>query len=278
MSTGTVTSRLTELDHLAARVRYRIAEMIYHSGTMHLGSSWSCTDILVALYWDVLNIDPGSPEDPDRDRMILSKGHAAPALFAALALRGFFDESRLDTYCQNGSKLAEHPTPGCAPGVEAATGSLGHGLSLGLGMAYSARLQERDYRVYAVLSDGECNEGSTWEAAMLAPALGLDNLCAVIDFNKWQATGRSQEVMKLDPLADKWESFGWNTSVVDGHDIGELIEVLREVPDGSGQPVAIVADTVKGRGVSFIEDDNNWHYRQPTKDELAEIREELGLA
>jgi transketolase len=164
------------------------------------------------------------------------------------------------------------------PGVEAATGSLGHGLPIGIGMAVAGRIRREDYRVFVLMSDGECNEGSVWEAAMFAPAQRLENLAVIVDFNKWQATGRSEEVMALQPLRAKWEAFGWSASEVDGHDVASLVQALRRVPDGSGKPVAIIANTVKGKGVSFMEDDNNWHYRIPTADEVTAAARELGLA
>jgi transketolase len=234
-------------------------------------------DILVAAYWTCLRLDPRRPDDPERDRFILSKGHAAPALYTALALRGFFPEALLDTFGQDGGRLAEQPSPRCVPGMEAATGSLGHGLSIGLGMALAGRIQKRSYRVFVVLSDGECNEGAVWEAALLAPAKGADNLIALIDYNKWQATDRSREVTALDPLRAKWAAFGWNAHEVDGHDLRQLAAVMGRVPDGSGKPIAVVAHTVKGKGVSFMEDDNNWHYRIPTAEEVRAARKELGL-
>ncbi len=251
-------------------------ELSHRAKTAHLGSSLSCVDIAVAAYWGVLNIDPANPTDPNRDRFILSKGHAATTLYTALAARGFFSSDLLDSYAEPGAQLPEHPTPGCAPGVEVATGSLGHGLSLGIGMALASRIQGHSHRVYALMSDGECNEGSVWEAAMFAAAQRLDNLAIVIDVNGWQATGRSSEVLALQPLAEKWTAFGWSAYEVDGHDIGALVERLSGVPDGSGKPVAVVAHTVKGKGVSFMEDDNNWHYRIPTADEVVAARRELG--
>src|SRR5205085_8202541 len=204
--------------------------------------------------------------------------HAAPTLYATLAYRGFFPAELLDTFTKDGGRLAEHPGPHCVPGVEAATGSLGHGLSLGLGVALAARLQGRSHRVFVCLSDGECNEGSVWEAAMFAAAQGLDNVAVIIDYNKWQATGRSNEIMALSPLREKWESFGWSASEVDGHDFGALVRALTNVPDSSGKPVAIIAHTVKGKGISFMEDDNNWHYRSPNESELSQARMELGVA
>jgi transketolase len=268
-----------QLEDLARKLRARIVETSHRAQAPHLGSCLSCVDILTALYFNVLRIDPRNPRDPNRDRFILSKGHGAPALFQALALRGFFPESLLDSFGEDGSILGEHPpTPDHLPGVEAATGSLGHGLPMGLGMALSARILGRDHRVFAVLSDGECNEGSTWEAAMFAPAQKLDRLAIVIDFNKWQATDRSEEIMSLNPLADKWKAFGWSAYEVDGHNMRDLVKLLTRVPDGSGKPVAIVAHTVKGKGVSFMEDDNNWHYRIPTAEEVLSAKKELGVS
>jgi transketolase len=175
--------------------------------------------------------------------------------------------------------FAEHPpTPDHLAGIEAATGSLGHGLPIGLGMALAGRIQQRPYNVYVVLGDGECNEGSIWEAAMLASAQRVANLCVIVDFNKWQATGRSREVMALDPLVDKWRAFGWNAVDVDGHDMTALLGALQRHPAVDGRPTAIIAHTVKGKGVSFMEDDNNWHYRIPTADEAIKAKQELGVA
>lgn len=269
---------LAELDHIASVLRARIIETSSKTSTPHLGSCLSCVDLLVAVYFSVLNIDPKNPKDPKRDRFILSKGHAAPALFQILAMRGFYPESWLENYGQDGSVFAEHPpTPDHLNGIEAATGSLGHGLPLGLGMSLSARIKNLSYNVFAILSDGECNEGSVWEAAMLAAAQKVSNLHVMIDFNKWQATGRSQEVMALDPLVDKWRAFGWRALEVDGHNIKEIIEALENKPAGDNRPTAIIAHTIKGRGVSFMEDDNNWHYRIPTEDEVRRSKEELGL-
>jgi len=268
---------LAELESVARQVRGRLLEMSHRAGTPHLGSSLSCVDILVAAYWAVLRLDPRQPQAPDRDRFILSKGHAATTLYATLAHRGYFDVDWLKHYAEPGSCLAEHPIPG-VPGIEAATGSLGHGLSLGLGMALAGRIQKLPYRVYVLLSDGECNEGSVWEAALCAPAQGLENVCAIVDYNKWQATGRSNDVMSLHPLREKWAAFGWSAQELNGHDMSALVNALHNVPDGSGKPVAIIAHTVKGRGVSFMEDDNNWHYRVPSAEELARGRRELQLA
>jgi len=268
---------LERLRAIARKIRGQLVEMSHRGNAPHLGSALSCVDILVAAYWGVLRINPKSALDPDRDRFILSKGHAATALYATLASRGFIDESVLATFNNDGGVLPEHPGLQCVPGVEAATGSLGHGLSLALGMALAQRIQGKTYRCFALMSDGECEEGAVWEAALFAPAQRIDNVMAIVDYNKWQATGRSNEVMSLNPLADKWRAFGWTVHEVDGHDLATLLGVMRNLPDGCGNPVAMIAHTVKGKGVSFMEDDNNWHYRIPTADEVKAAHEELGL-
>lgn len=270
-------AKLPDLSRLVRELRGEIIALTHQMKVPHLGSDLSCVDILATLYWRVLRIDPKKPGDIDRDRFILSKGHAAKALYVALAYRGFFDRALLETFNKPGGCLPEHPGPHCVPGVEAATGSLGHGLSLGLGMALAGRIARRDYRVYVLLSDGECNEGSVWEAAMMAAGQSVSTLTAIIDFNKWQATGRSEDVLALAPLADKWRAFGWETQEIDGHDIEALAEVLPPGAPACGKPRALIAHTVKGKGVSFMEDDNNWHYRIPTADEVDAALRELGL-
>jgi transketolase len=273
-----MTSNLAELQKIASRIRGNVVEMSHAAGTPHLASALSCVDILVAAYWGgFLAIDPKKPDDPNRDRLILSKGHAATALYASLAHRGFIPLELLDTFAKSGASLAEQPSPGCAPGVEWATGSLGHGLAVALGMALAGRIQDRKFRLFVVMSDGECEEGTVWEAAMFAPVHKLDNVAVIIDYNKWQATGRSDEIMALRPLKEKWAAFGWSACEVDGHDLSALIAAMKNVPDGSGKPVAIIAHTVKGKGVSFMQDDNNWHYRSPTAEEVVKAKKELGL-
>jgi transketolase len=268
-----------ELKKIAGVIRARIIETSHLTGTPHLGSCLSCIDILVAAYFKVLRIDPLSPYDENRDRFILSKGHAAPALFQVLALRGYYPEAMLENFGKDGSVFFEHPpAPSDLAGIEAATGSLGHGFPMGLGMALAGRIREQRYRVIALISDGECNEGSTWEAAMLAASQQVDNLMVIIDFNKWQATGRSEEVMALNPLVDKWRAFGWKAHEIDGHDMDAVVESLQGVQSSANQlPVAIIAHTVKGKGVSFMEDDNNWHYRIPTADDVRVAKDELGV-
>jgi transketolase len=269
---------VADLELVARKIRFKLIQMSNAAGTPHLGSALSCVDILVAAYWTAVRINPKKPDDPLRDRFILSKGHAATALYTTLAARGFFPTEWLENFAQHRSPLAEQPAPDCAPGVELATGSLGHGLPVGVGMALAGRIQKQDYRVFVCMSDGECNEGTVWEAAMFAPGQKLENVCIVVDYNKWQATGRSNEIMSMESLAEKWKAFGWHTTEVDGHDISALSKLLKNVPNGSGKPVAIVAHTIKGRGVSFMQDDNNWHYRIPKPEEVEAAKKELGLA
>src|SRR5246127_3117386 len=266
------------LSRRAAELRGKIIEMSHAAQAAHLASSLSCADIVTAAYWHVLNIDPAQPKAPLRDRFILSKGHAAAALYAALAMKGFFPIEELGTYCRDGGRLAEHPPANLLPGVEAATGSLGHGLPLGCGMALSGRIKGETFRGFALLSAGENNEGSVWEAAMFAAAQKLDNVCVIVDYNKWQATARSNETLMLAPLREKWAAFGWDAHEIDGHDVAALAAAMQPIPNGSGKPVALIAHTVKGKGVSFMEDDNNWHYRAPTADEVVKANKELGLS
>jgi transketolase len=267
------TSHAVDRSALARKVRQTILRMSFQAGAPHLASALSCVDILVAAYWGFLQIDPAQPKAVDRDRLIFSKGHAASALYAALAHRGFFPMNDLETFGHDGGRFAEQPIPWAVPGVEAATGSLGHGLPMGIGAALAARIHKIDYRVVVVMGDGECNEGSVWEAAMLAPAQKLDNLIAIVDFNRWQATGRSEEIMSLAPLKDKFAAFGWDAHDVDGHDIDAIVHRLNH--RASGKPTAIIAHTIKGRGVSFMQDDNNWHYRIPNEKELTAALAEL---
>ena len=268
---------IDELEDKARLIRAKIVDMSHNAKTAHLGSSLSCVDILVALYWAKLRIDPHDINKSDRDRFILSKGHAASALYATLAFKNIIPYDLLETYGQPDSKLEEHPGPKNLPGIEAATGSLGHGLSIGLGMALAGKIQKINYDVFVLLSDGECNEGSVWEAAMFGPAKGLNSVCAIIDFNKWQATGRSCEIMALQPLADKWRAFGWNAIEIDGHSMNDLVKAITAIPENPEKPTAIIAHTVKGKGVSFMEDDNNWHYKIPDKEELIKAKKELGI-
>lgn len=267
---------ISELEKLADEIRYQVIAMSKNGKAPHLGSSLSCVDLILAAY-SFLHINPTHLKDPLRDRFILSKGHAVSALYAVLASLQFFPKENLKSFNQDGSSLPEHPTPRCAPGVEMATGSLGHGLSVGIGMALAGRILGQAYRVMVLLSDGECNEGSVWEAAMFAPSHKLDNVIAIIDFNKWQATGRSEEIMKLSPLKEKWLAFGWQVHEIDGHNFNEILSTFSKIPEMPDKPTAIIAHTIKGKGISFMEDDNNWHYRIPTEEELLKAKLELGI-
>ena len=275
MATNIVT--VEELPPISRQIRARLVRMSHDARAAHLGSSLSCVDILVAMYWGILRIDPDSAEDVNRDRFIMSKGHAAAALYATLARRGFFPSEWLESYGRDGSRLAEQMSPECVPGVEAATGSLGHGLPLGLGMALAGRIQQRPYRVWVLMSDGECNEGSVWEASMFAAAHQLEELVTIVDYNGWQATGRSDQIMALASLTEKWQAFGFETYEVDGHCMESLWGAMRAAIQTTGKPSAIIARTVKGKGVSFMEDDNNWHYRVPNDEELSAALAELEM-
>ncbi len=259
------------LERRAREIRRRVIEVSHNNGVPHLASNLSCIDIIVAAYWGCLRVE-ADPSNVPRDRFILSKGHAASALYTAFAQLGFLDDKELNTIAKDGSRLAEHPSRK-TPGVEAATGSLGHGLGIGIGLALAARLRGQQERVVVLMSDGEQNEGSVWEGAMFAPRHQLSALTAVVDFNGWQATGRSRDVLALEPLADKWRAFGWTVTDVDGHDMGALVDVLNR--PAADAPTMIIAHTIKGKGVSFMEDDNNWHYRIPTADEVVAAHREL---
>ncbi len=260
---------------LAKRIRRHCVLMTNRANASHIGSSLSMADILATLYGKFMRFDPGRPDWPDRDRFILSKGHGCAALYAVLAECGFFPIEWLDTYYQNGGHLAGHATHKGVPGVEVSTGSLGHGLPLGIGMALAAKRDDRSWRVFVVLSDGECDEGSNWEAALFAPHHKLDNLVVVVDYNKIQSLGRVKEVIDLDPLADKWRAFGWATHELDGHDLAALDGSLSSVPFEAGRPSCIVAHTVKGKGVSFMEDKLQWHYTAPKGEELTRALAEI---
>ena len=227
----------------------------------HIGSVYSCADILAVLYGHVLSVNPSEPKAPSRDRFILSKGHACAGFYAALAERGFFPVEKLDTYYQNGSDLCGHVSH-YVPGVEVSTGSLGHGLAIASGMAYAAKLADSGHRVFVLLSDGECDGGPVWEAALFAGHHRLDNLRVIIDYNGIQSLAPVSEVLDLTPLPDKWSSFGWNVREVDGHDHGEL-EALLSSPQRFERPTCIIAHTIKGKGVSFMENTVLWHYRVP---------------
>jgi transketolase len=266
---------IDELTALSRRIRKDVLNMTHRARSSHVGSCFSIVELLTALYVQILRVRPHEPDWPDRDRFLLSKGHGAAALYAVLAERGFFSRERLDAFYANGTQLAGHATHYGVPGVEVSTGSLGHGLPLGCGMALAAKRDGRPVRVFVLLSDGECDEGSTWEAALFAPHHHLDNLTVIIDYNKIQSFGFVAEVLNLDPLAGKWRAFGWAVSEIDGHNHEEILAKLERVPLETNRPTCIVAHTVKGRGVSFMEKKVLWHYRPPDADELQLALREL---
>lgn len=262
---------------LATQIRVHVLRMVHRAQSSHIGTSLSAADLLAVLYTRVLRIDPSQPDRPDRDRFILSKGHGCAAVYAVLAERGFFPKEWLDTYYQDGSHLAGHITHHGVPGVEASTGSLGHGLSIGCGMALAGKRDECSCRVFVLLSDGECDEGSTWEAALFAPHHRLDNLVTIVDYNKIQSFGTVKEVLDLDPLGSKWQAFGWATREIDGHDFDQIENALLSVPFETGRPSCIIAHTVKGKGVSFMEGQLAWHYKAPNDEQLRQALAELGV-
>jgi transketolase len=249
--------------------------MTHRAKSSHVGTNFSMADLLATLYGGVLRIDPHRPKWPGRDRFILSKGHGCAGLYAVLAERGFFPLDWLEDFYQDGSRLPGHVSHKGIPGVEASTGSLGHGLSIGCGMALTAKRDGGGYRVFTLLSDGECNEGSLWEAALFAPHHDLDNLVAIVDYNKMQGLGHTRDVLDLDPLAAKWQAFGWSVHEIDGHDHGEIQEIMTRIPFEAGKPNCIIAHTVKGKGVSFMENQLLWHYRAPDDQEYWQALTEL---
>ena len=254
------TSNLTTPD-LAKRIRVHALRMTSKSGGSHVGAAFSCADILAVLYSRVLNVDPLNPSWPLRDRFVLSKGHAGSALYAVLAECGFFSVEKLETHYMDGSDLCGHVSHKGVPGVEVSTGSLGHGLALAAGMAYAAKLDGLWHRVFALLSDGECDEGSTWEAILFAAHHQLDRLVTIVDYNKIQSLAPVSETIGLEPFAQKWSSFGWAVKEVDGHNHEALADALRSVPFSIGKPSCLLAHTLKGKGVSFMENTVLWHYR-----------------
>ena len=260
---------------MAHNIRRQSVIMAQRAKASHVGTSLSMAELLAVLYGKILRIDPTQPDLPDRDRFILSKGHGSAAYYAVLAEAGFFPHQWLETFYQNGSRLAGHATHTHIPGVEISTGSLGHGLSIATGMALAGKRDGRHYRVFCLLSDGECDEGSTWEPVLFAPQHKLDNLVAIVDYNKIQSLGTVKEVMDLDPFAEKWRSFNWSTIEIDGHNVHEIEGALQRVPFEPGRPSCIIAHTIKGKGVSFMEDKLLWHYRSPQDEEFDAAIKEL---
>ncbi len=262
---------------LAKKIRQHALRMTNAGGGSHIGAIYSCADLLAVLYGGTLRVEPAAPQSPTRDRFVLSKGHAGAGLYAALAERGFFSLDKLATHYQDGSELCGHVSHEL-PGIEVSTGALGHGLSIATGMAYSGKLKSAAHRVFCMLSDGECDEGSIWEAALFAGHHGLSNLIAIVDFNQLQGLGRTSDILRLDPFADKWKAFGWDVREVDGHDHNLLQQTFAEVPFASDKPSCVIAHTTKGKGVSFMEDTVLWHYRTPRGAEFEGALAELEVA
>jgi len=264
---------ISDLEAVARSLRVHAVRMVHQARASHLASCLSMADILACLYWDTLHIDSGPPEN--RDRFILSKGHGAAILYAALAERGFFPVEELATYCAFNSRLTGHVTSG-VPGVELSSGSLGHGLPVGCGMALAAKRDKLTARTVVLVSDGELDEGSNWEAILFAAHHELDNLLLIVDYNRIQSFGRVKQVLDLDPLGDKFRAFRWAVREVDGHAMQELTDALGSLPLVPGHPSVVIAHTRKGKGVSFMEDDLAWHYQTPTQEQLALALQELG--
>src|SRR6202795_1043811 len=262
------TSNVAELQAIAKQIRREIVEMITHAKSGHPGGSLSAVEILVTLFFDVMRHDPHNPKWPDRDRFILSKGHAAPVLYSVMAECCYTPKDQLNTLRKLGSIYQGHPDVRFIPALEASTGSLGEGLSIGIGMALAARLDQRPSRTYVVLGDGEIQEGQIWESAMFAPYHKLDNIVAIVDYNGIQLDGFVKDILDLEPLADKWRSFGWHTIEVHGHDLPMLQAAFAEAAETKEQPTAIVAHTVKGKGVSFMENNPKFHGTAPTPAEV----------
>lgn len=269
---------MEDLKQVALQVRRNIVKMVHNASSGHPGGSLSATDILVALYFNVMNINKKNLKDQKRDRFVLSKGHASPVLYAVLAAKGFIPEEELMTFRLIDSRLQGHPNMRDCPGVDVSTGSLGQGLSAAVGMALADKLDGNDFRVYCLCGDGELNEGQIWEAAMAAAHYKLDNLLLVVDHNGLQIDGRNEDVMSTAPLGAKFEAFGWNVFGVDGHDIEAVTDACKAAAEVKGQPTVIIAETVKGKGVSFMENQAGWHGKAPNDEELAKALEELGGA
>ena len=264
------------LDERSKYLRKLVVRALAGGERGHVGSSMSLIEIMRVFYDDILRYRPEEPKWTGRDRLILSKGHGCIALYAMLADKGFFPLETLDTFCRRDSILGGHPEAGKIPGVEASTGALGHGLSIGVGMALAARMESRDSRVVVVMGDGEINEGSVWEAALCAGKHGLTNLTAVIDYNKIQSAGPTSEIQDLEPLVDKWRAFNFETVEVDGHDVNALRELFLRLPLSQDKPTAIICHTVKGKGISFAEHDPSWHHKSKiSKDVVAKLQAAL---
>jgi transketolase len=264
---------IPSLEDIARRVRIKILKAIYSTKSPHIGSAFSSVEVMVSLYFRVLNVSPEEPFLQDRDRFVLSKGHACPAFYAVLAERGFLTDEEFGCFAVDDGVLEQHPNMEVEKGVEVSTGSLGHGLSIGTGMALAGRLDNRPYKVYVLLSDGELDEGSTWEAITFAGHHRLSKLVALVDANGMQALGHTKDIIDLEPISDKWRQFGWHAQEVDGHDFAQILGALSSL--SNEEPNVVVLHTIKGKGVSFMEDNILWHYRAPDDGEYRKALEEL---
>ena len=267
---------ISELEVIARKLRRHVINMISAAGSGHPGGSLSAADIVTALYFDIMKHNPANPHWPDRDRFILSKGHAAPVLYAALAECGYFPLDWLTTLRKTGTCLQGHTDSTLTPGVDVSAGSLGQGLSIADGMALGARLNNSSSRTYCLMGDGETNEGQVWEAAMLASHYKLDNVMAFVDRNKLQIDGTTESIMSLEPLADKWKAFGWNVLEIDGHNMRQILDAANRAKETKGRPTMVIAHTIKGKGVSFMENNLGFHGKSPTADETRRALRELG--
>jgi transketolase len=264
-----------ELKRTAVTIRRNVLRMIKASPAGHIGGALSSADILSALYFYIMRVDPHNPLWPQRDRLVLSAGHKCLALYAVLAEKGFFDKSVLDTYGSLGSKLPGHPNMFYLPGIETSTGALGHGLSIAGGMALGLRMNRSDARVYVIMGDGELAEGSNWEAAAAASHYGLDNLLVFVDRNTLQISGRTVDVMSYEPLGSRWEAFGWRVREINGHDMGQIVGAATSIPFEKAKPSVIIANTVKSKGLSFAEDRANYHYWKATDEEIVKAEHDI---
>lgn len=268
-------SEIQKLKIVSNEIRKNVVTMAYKANSSHVASALSMIDILVVLYFKVLNIDFQNLDDRNRDRFILSKGHASSGLYATLSKKGFFNKSLLQTYCVNGSLLSGHPKKGTLPGIEASTGSLGHGMSLGCGIALSNKNDCINAKAIVLMGDGECNEGSVWETAMFASSRKLNNFIVIIDNNKFQGLGKVSTVTGLYPLSEKWKAFNWNVICINGHNYDEIYEALKNAYVSNNKPTVIIADTIKGKGVSFMENKLEWHYKSPNEEQYKKAMREL---
>lgn len=270
-----LSEKIKALQKVALEMRFHIVDMVFKAQSGHCGGSLSAADIVTALYFEILNIDPSNPQWPQRDRFVLSKGHACPVQYAALAMRGFFPVEELDTLRKLHSRLQGHPVAGKLPGIEVTSGSLGVGFCEAVGLALEARLEKSNWHVWALLGDGELNEGAIWEAAQAASKFSLDNLTAIVDRNGLQNDGFCDQIMPMDSISDKFRAFGWKTLEIDGHDMVQILEALEKAKSFKNRPCCIIAKTIKGKGVSFMENKRDWHGKPPNTEQYQQAVLEL---